>query len=96
MRESYDMRQLYEWCVLTDAGGERRLSPVGVTDDKPRARAQMLEALHAVPAGVPACGWVTTMLYLPVLCCYDRYNTPIQAERDRHGAVRWVLGGSDG
>ena len=78
-----------------ERGGQRRLSPVGVTDEEPRARARMLEALDAVPAGIPARGWVTVMRYVPGLNIYDRYHTPIRAEREPGGEVRWIIGGVD-
>jgi hypothetical protein len=71
------------------------VSPVGVTDAEPRAQARMLEALAAVPAGVPARGWVVAMLYLPLLCRYDRYETRVCAERTATGAVQIVAGGHD-
>ncbi len=56
----------------------------------------MLEALGEVPDGVPARGWVTVVRYVPGLNIYDRYHTPVRAERDSGGAVRMVLGGGDG
>jgi len=37
----------------------------------------MLEALGKVPDGVPACGWVTVMAYVPVINGYDRFQTPV-------------------
>jgi hypothetical protein len=86
------VRRMYEWAVAAGIGERARVSPVGVTDKEPRARARMLEALQAVPDGVPACGWVTVMDYLPLVNGYDRYQTPVQAERDPGGAVRWVAG----
>jgi hypothetical protein len=55
----------------------------------------MLEALKAVPAGVPARGWVVAMLYLPLLCRYDRYETRVCAERTEAGAVLIVVGSRD-
>jgi hypothetical protein len=54
----------------------------------------MLEALEAVPPGIPARGWVVAMLYLPLLCCYDRYETRVCAERTEAGAVQIVAGQS--
>jgi hypothetical protein len=87
--------RLFEWGIATERGGQRRLSPVGVTDEEPRARARMLEALDAVPAGIPARGWVTVMRYVPGLNIYDRYHTPIRAERKPGGEVRWIIGGVD-
>ena len=86
------MRRLYEWCVATGPGESPRLSPVGLTDAEPRARARMLEALKAVPAGIPARGWVVAMLYLPLLCCYDRYETRVCAERTETGGLQITAG----
>jgi DNA-binding XRE family transcriptional regulator len=80
--------RLYEWAVASGTGAGQRVSPVGVTDEAGRARERMLEALGEVPAGVAACGWVTVMAYLPVLNGYDRYQTPVRAERDRAGVIR--------
>jgi DNA-binding XRE family transcriptional regulator len=48
----------------------------------------MLEALGEVPDGVPACGWVTVMAYVPVIGGYDRFQTPVRAERAPDGAIR--------
>jgi hypothetical protein len=79
---------MYEWAVAAGLGEDARVSPVGVTDKETRARARMLEALHAVPDGVPACGWVTVMDFVPLINGYDRYQTPVRAERDPGGVVR--------
>jgi len=81
---------LYEWCVVTGAGGNRKLSPVGVTDAEPRARAQMLEALEAVPLGTPAMGWVVAMLYLPVVYGYERLDTRACAQRAGNGTLHML------
>jgi len=89
------VRRLFEWGVATERGGQRTLSPVGITDAEPLARARMLEALGEVPDGVPARGWVTVVRYVPGLNIYDRYHTPVRAERDPGGAVRMVLGSGD-
>jgi hypothetical protein len=83
---------MYEWAVAAGMGEEARVSPVGVTDKAARARTRMLEALRAVPDGVFACGWVTVMDFVPLINGYDRYQTPVHAERDPGGAVRWVAG----
>ena len=82
------MTRMYEWAVATGAGAGLRVSPVGVTDKAPRAEARMLEALGEVPDGVPACGWVTVMAYVPVIGGYDRFQTPVRAERRPDGTVR--------
>jgi hypothetical protein len=87
--------RLFEWGVATERAGERTLSPVGITDEEPRARARMLEALREVPDDVPARGWVTVVRYVPGLNIYDRYHTPVRAERDPGGAVRMLTGGHD-
>ncbi len=84
---------MYEWAVASGAGESLRVSPVGVTDEEARARGRMLEALRAVPGGVPACGWVTVMDFVSVIGGYDRYQTPVRVERDPGGAVRWAAGG---
>jgi len=55
----------------------------------------MLEALDAIPEGIRACGWVTKMLYLPVLGCYDRWQTPVHVERDQRGMLRWLADGDE-
>jgi len=83
---------MYEWAVSSGTGESTRVSPVGVTDEGPRALTRMLEALHAVPGGVPACGWVTVIDWVSVIGGYDRYQSPVQVERDSSGAVRWTGG----
>jgi hypothetical protein len=55
----------------------------------------MLEALGEVPDGISARGWVTVVRYVPGLNSYDRYQTPIRAERDPGGAVRMLMGVDD-
>jgi hypothetical protein len=50
----------------------------------------MLEALEEVPTGIPARGWIVAMLYLPLLGCYDRYETRVRAERTETGALHIV------
>jgi len=89
------VKQMYEWCIATGPADSPRVSPVGLTDAEPRARTRMLEALGAVPTGIPARGWVVALLYLPVLCCYDRYETRLCAERTENGTLRLVAGGHD-
>src|ERR1035441_8426088 len=74
---------MYEWAVAAGMGEEARVSPGGVTDKAAWARTRMLEALHAVPDGVAACGWVTVMDFVPLINGYDRYQTPVHAEGDR-------------
>jgi hypothetical protein len=88
------VRRLFEWGVATERAGERRLSPVGITDEEPRARARMLEALREVPDDVPARGWVTVVRYVPGLNTYDRYHTPVRAERAGGGTVRMLVDSS--
>ena len=89
------MRRMYEWGIATDSGGRPRLSPVGVTDDGPRARMRMLEALGAVPDGVPVTGWVTVLMYVPAENGYDRFQTPVLVVRAPSGDVQWLAGGGD-
>ena len=55
----------------------------------------MLEALEEVPTGIPARGWVVAMLYLPLLCCYDRYEIRVCAERTQTGGLHIVALGHD-
>jgi hypothetical protein len=81
---------LYEWCVATGTGSNQKLSPVGVTDAEPWARAQMLEALEAVPLGTPAMGWVVAMLYLPVVYGYERLDTRACAQRASNGTLHML------
>jgi hypothetical protein len=50
----------------------------------------MLEALGAVPGGVPATGWVTELGM--VRNGFDRQQTSVLVMRDRSGAVRWLAG----
>jgi hypothetical protein len=87
--------QLYEWCVAAGPRDRARVSPVGLTDAEPRARARMLEALEAVPPGVPARGWVVAVLYVPAERGYDRYETRLCAERAGNGTLHVVAGGHD-
>ena len=63
-----------------------------MSDAEPQARAHMLEALEEVPSGVPARGWVVAMLYLPLLCSYDRYEVRVRAERTEAGGLHIVAG----
>jgi len=81
---------MYEWGVATDSGGQPRQSPVGVTDGELRARARMLEALGALPDGVPATGWVTVLDFVPSWNTYDRFQTSIVVERDPSGEMQWL------
>ena len=89
------MRRMFEWGIATDSGGRLRLSPVGVTDDEPRARARMLEALGAVPEGVPVTGWVTVLMYVPARNGYDRFQTPVLVARAPSGEEQWLAGDSN-
>ena len=89
------VRQLFEWCVATGPGNSPRVSPVGVSDAEPQARERMLEALEEVPQGVPARGWVVAMLYLPLLCSYERYEIRVRAERTETGGLHIVAGSHD-
>jgi len=54
----------------------------------------MLEALGAVPDGISARGWVTVVRYVPGLNIYDRYHTPVRAERVPGGTVRMLVDSS--
>ena len=87
------MKRLFEWGIATEWGGRTRLSPVGITDDEPNAQTRMLDALGAVPRGVPATGWVTVMDYVAARAGYDRFQTPVLVMRDQSGGLQWLVGG---
>jgi hypothetical protein len=53
----------------------------------------MLEALGAVPGGVPATGWVTELDV--VRNGFDRQQTSVLVMRDAFGAMRWLTGAAD-
>jgi len=55
----------------------------------------MLAALEEVPLGIPARGWVVAMLYLPLLGCYDRYETRVCAERTETGGLHIAAASHD-
>lgn len=80
---------LYEWGVAELSSGHGPRS-VGVTDQEQRATERMLEALTALPPGVPARGWVTVVSYSPSAGPYLRHESPVQASRDAFGAVHWA------
>lgn len=86
------MKRMYEWGIATESGGQPKVSPVGVTDDEPRARTRMLEALGAVPGGVPVTGWVTVLVYVSSQNSYDRFQTPVLIVRDASGGLEWLAG----
>jgi hypothetical protein len=52
----------------------------------------MLEALGAVPGGVPATGWVTELDV--ARNGFDRHQTSVLVMRDAAGVVRWLTGGA--
>ena len=54
----------------------------------------MLEALGAVPGGVPATGWVTELDI--AVNGFDRQQTSVLVMREASGAVVWLTGGADG
>jgi hypothetical protein len=89
------MIRLYEWCVATGPDHAARVSPVGLTDAEPRAQARMLEALAAVPPGIPARGWVVAMLYMPASCSYDRFETRLCAKRTESGELQLAADSHD-
>jgi len=84
------LTRLYEWGVVADVRGRPRLLPAGVTNHAMQARVLMLEALGAVPEGVPATGWVTELDV--VRNGFDRQQTSILVMRDASGAVSWLTG----
>ncbi len=87
------LSRLYEWGVVADVRGRPRLLPAGVTNYALQARALMLEALGAVPGGVPATGWVTELDV--VRNGFDRQQTSVLVMRDASGAVLWLTGCAD-
>lgn len=82
------LTRLYEWGVAADVQGRPRLLPAGVTNHAPQARVLLLEALSAVPEGVPATGWVTEVDV--VQNGFDRQQTSILVMRDASGAMSWL------
>ena len=88
------LSRLYEWGVVADVRGRPRLLPAGVTNHALQARALMLEALGAVPGGVPATGWVTELDV--VRTGFDRHQTSVLVMRNASGEVRWLTGGAGG
>ena len=87
--------RLFEWGVTSGPGNGPRRSPVGVARKETIARTRMVDALLSVPDGVGASGWVTVMLYVPSCNGYERYHTPLRAERAPDGPLRWLAGGGD-
>ena len=53
----------------------------------------MLEALNAVPGGVPATGWVTELDF--IWDSFDRQQTSVLVMRDPSGTVLWLTGRAD-
>jgi len=88
--------RLYDWGVAPEAAGAIRAGAVGVSGEQQRAQVLMVEALHAMPAGVTARGWVTVMFYVPKERGYQRYGLAVWAERDASGAVTLLTDGCDG
>src|ERR1700685_3728540 len=84
------LKRLYEWGVVADVGGRPRRLPAGVTNLAPQAQALMLEALDAVPGGVPATGWVTELDF--IWDSFDRQQTSVLVMRDPPGAMLWLAG----
>jgi hypothetical protein len=87
------LTRLYEWGVVADVRGRPRKLPAGVTNRALQARALMLEALGAVPGGVPATGWVTELDI--ARSGFDRQQTSVLVMREASGAVVWLTGGAD-
>ena len=82
------LRRLYEWGRHGRPGPA--LHAAGLTSHALQARDLMLEALGAVPGGVPATGWVTELDV--VRNGFDRQQTSVLVMRDASGAVRWLTG----
>jgi hypothetical protein len=89
------VKHVFEWGIAADAGGRPAPSPVGISDDEPRARSRMLEALGGLPAGVAATGWVTILGLAPSQITYIRLDTPVLVVRDGSGALQWLAGNDD-
>src|ERR1700727_2533132 len=88
------LTRLYEWGVVADVRGRPRKLPAGVTNRALQARALMLEALGAVPGGVPATGWVTELDI--AVNGFDRQQTPALGVWGACGAGGWATGGAAG
>lgn len=89
------MIRLYEWAVATGPGSETRRSPVGVTGQQTTARTRLIDALLSLPSGTAARGWITVMGYVPASNGYQRFCTPVRAELEPGGSLRWISGGDD-
>ena len=87
--------QLFEWGVQSRATGGPGLCPIGITDTVPRARARMLAALEAVPAGVLTRGWVLALALGSDRLTYDRLDYLVRVTRDGSGVVEWQTGGPE-
>jgi hypothetical protein len=88
------LKRLYEWGVVADVGGRPRRLPAGVTNLAPEAQALMLEALDAVPGGLPATGWVTELDF--IWDSFDRQQTSVLVMRDPSGTMLWLAGRDGG
>jgi hypothetical protein len=84
------LKRLYEWGVVADVEGRPRRLPAGVTNLAPQAQALMLEALDAVPGGLPATGWVTELDF--IWDSFDRQQTSVLVMRDSSGTRLWLAG----
>jgi hypothetical protein len=81
---------LFEWAV--HIYGRGIIAPVGVTDREWRARRRLLEALHEVPPGTGASGWLTLMGLPPFHDWYERYQTVLILDRTPDGRIRRTYG----
>ena len=88
------LKRLYEWGVVADVEGRPRRLPSGVTNLAPQAQALMLEALDAVPGGLPATGWVTELDF--IWDSFGRQQTSVLVMRDPSGTMLWLAGRDGG
>jgi hypothetical protein len=87
--------RLFEWAVATGPGPETRHSPVGVTGQQMIARTRLVDALLSLPYGTAAQGWITVMGYVPASNGHQRFCTPVRAELEPGGSLRWISEGDD-
>jgi hypothetical protein len=45
-----DVQRIFSWSVITEAGDPPKLGALGVSDNKPRAIAELTAALRSAPA----------------------------------------------
>jgi DNA-binding XRE family transcriptional regulator len=83
--------ELFEWGI--SGRGFRPLPrTVGISGSLRRAYDQMMDGMHAVPAGERAHGWVTALALAADRLTYDRLDTLARVARDADGSLRWMSG----